>query len=34
VNAGISGADAGDVITLEKKAIAGSGKNETDQLLS
>jgi len=33
MNARISGADAGDIITLKRKAIAGSGKNKTDQLL-
>jgi hypothetical protein len=34
LNVGISGADAGDINTLKKKAIAGSGKNKMDQLLS
>jgi hypothetical protein len=34
MNAGISGADAGDIITLKKKATAGSEKHKTDQLLS
>jgi len=34
MNADTGGADAGYIITLRKKAIAGSGKNMTGQVLS